>query len=119
MEGENRKRLYINAYYVTRHYGGPEEGGWWYDAGRMAAQIPIEVDFKDQSSDDGQYCGLFQNMTNKSEIRVIDYVINHLYDTLGSDAWGSISSVNGGMEIRVALEDHEAESYPAERPHYE
>ncbi len=25
--------VYINAYAVTRHYGGPEEGGWHYDAG--------------------------------------------------------------------------------------
>lgn len=23
--------MYISKYHVTRHYGGPEEGGWWYD----------------------------------------------------------------------------------------
>ena len=28
---------YVNVYSVTRHYGGPEEGGWWYNAGE-----PIE-----------------------------------------------------------------------------
>jgi len=22
---------WINVYEVTRHYGGPEGGGWWYD----------------------------------------------------------------------------------------
>jgi len=25
--------LYVNAYRVSRAYGGPEEGGWWYDVG--------------------------------------------------------------------------------------
>lgn len=23
--------LYVSEYEVSRHYGGPEEGGWWYD----------------------------------------------------------------------------------------
>ena len=27
--------FYINEYHVTRHYGGPEEGGWYYDAGKL------------------------------------------------------------------------------------
>jgi Zn-finger nucleic acid-binding protein len=28
--------LYVVArYYVDQHYGGPEEGGWWYDAGEL------------------------------------------------------------------------------------
>ena len=28
---------YVNAYLVDRMYGGPEEGGWWFDAG-----VPVE-----------------------------------------------------------------------------
>jgi len=23
--------MFISKYEVSRHYGGPEEGGWWYD----------------------------------------------------------------------------------------
>jgi hypothetical protein len=23
--------VYVNVYRVTREYGGPEEGGWWYE----------------------------------------------------------------------------------------
>ena len=30
-------RTYVNVYAITRHYGGPEEGGWWYNTGE-----PIE-----------------------------------------------------------------------------
>ena len=25
--------FYVNVYEVDRAYGGPEEGGWWYDSG--------------------------------------------------------------------------------------
>ncbi len=26
------ERLFVTEYCVTREYGGPEEGGWWYDS---------------------------------------------------------------------------------------
>jgi len=26
---------WVNVYNVTRAYGGPEEGGWWYDEGEL------------------------------------------------------------------------------------
>ena len=29
----NRKNRYLNVYEVTQQYGGPEEGGWWYNYG--------------------------------------------------------------------------------------
>lgn len=35
--------LYVNAYSVTRHYGGPEEGGWYFNAGEPLASIPIKA----------------------------------------------------------------------------
>ena len=28
-----RKQLWVNVYDITQHYGGPEEGGWYYDRG--------------------------------------------------------------------------------------
>ena len=36
------KIVYINAYSVARCYGGPEEGGWYYDAGTPLASVPIK-----------------------------------------------------------------------------
>lgn len=35
--------LYVNAYLVTSHHGGEEEGGWAYDAGEPLASIPLEA----------------------------------------------------------------------------
>lgn len=29
--------LYLNVYLANRAYGGPEEGGWWYDVGEPLA----------------------------------------------------------------------------------
>lgn len=40
-----RTLMYLNAYRVTRHYGGPEEGGWWYDAGEVLASVPVAAEF--------------------------------------------------------------------------
>lgn len=32
MQQHNKKNLvYVTIYEVSRYYGGPEEGGWWYD----------------------------------------------------------------------------------------
>jgi hypothetical protein len=28
----------VAVYYMTREYGGPEEGGWWYDAGSLCEE---------------------------------------------------------------------------------
>lgn len=30
-EGEKLQRFFVAVSHITRHYGGPEEGGWWYD----------------------------------------------------------------------------------------
>ena len=29
---------YLNEYVTNRAFGGPEEGGWWYDAGTFVAR---------------------------------------------------------------------------------
>lgn len=45
---------YVNAYRVARFYGGPEEGGWWYDGGEPLASIPIEAE---RVKGHGDHCG--------------------------------------------------------------
>lgn len=32
---------FVSVYMVTRCYGGPEEGGWWYDSYELRASLPI------------------------------------------------------------------------------
>lgn len=86
---------YVNAYCVTRHYGGPEEGGWWYNAGEPLASVPI---------DDGQ---------DPEPVR------EHLRSKFSDVNQGNIYSVRGGEEVQVYIEDEFAAYFPRERPHYE
>jgi hypothetical protein len=37
---EQSNERYVNVYAIKRCYGGPEEGGWWFDAGE-----PVECYF--------------------------------------------------------------------------
>lgn len=39
--------LYIAVDHVGQRYGGPEEGGWWYDVGYVEEFEPIRVHFKE------------------------------------------------------------------------
>jgi hypothetical protein len=35
--------LFLNVYAVSRHYGGREEGGWWYNRGEPLASVPLRA----------------------------------------------------------------------------
>lgn len=35
---------WVNVYSVSRCYGGPEEGGWWYDAGECIERMEVAAD---------------------------------------------------------------------------
>lgn len=38
-----REIIYLSVDAITRNYGGPEEGGWWYDEGEAVEQHAIVV----------------------------------------------------------------------------
>lgn len=88
--------VYVNAYEVERCYGGPEEGGWYFNAGYPIASVPV---LKKRAGE----------------------VIDLLEESLGSqyEDNGSIYSVVGGPELNIYVEDHKAEPWPKRRPHYE
>lgn len=33
---------WVVVYEIDREYGGPEEGGWWYDTGRLVASACLD-----------------------------------------------------------------------------
>lgn len=45
---------YINEYSINREYGGPEEGGWWYETGKyitchgIAAAFTLALNIKEE-----------------------------------------------------------------------
>ncbi len=86
------KIRFVTAYEVTRHFGGPEEGGWWYDWYEPIDTVP--------TSDPASMVEVFKT---KYEDRV----------------QGDRFSVLGGVAVSVIIEDQPAESRSTEKPHYE
>lgn len=82
---------YVTAYEVTRHYGGPEEGGWWYDWYHPIETVP----------------------TIRTGV-VKAYLQGKYEDRVEGDRF----SVLGGTAIAVAVEDEPCELATTERPFY-
>jgi len=93
--------LYVNAYAVSRHYGGPEEGGWWYDSGRVLASVPISADASD------------------ADVATIRKALTGLLGWPKDPPSQGRYSVIGGSDFEVYVEDHVGREWPEETPHYE
>ena len=87
--------VWVNVYSITRHYGGPEEGGWWFNSGEVVAST--HADNEEEAQTLRETC-----MANFKELE-----------------WGNIYSVNGGVQIQVNIEDHPGKAWPETTPHYE
>jgi len=126
--------LYVNAYEVTRHYGGPEEGGWYFNHHEPIASIPIKA-ISVAGHDDVCYtCGcarrgdkyptgeLYEECRWGFHLKVVDenqkdMFKDHLESLFGDRREGDIYSVLGGTDVIVCIEDHVGEREP--RPRYE
>lgn len=88
--------VWVNVYLEDRAYGGPEEGGWWYDCASIEESIMCFSEEKARV----KYEEKLKEIAEWNEGR------------------RPISSVlSEGMYI-VKLEQHEGESYPKNRPYY-
>jgi hypothetical protein len=94
---------FITAYSVTRHYGGPEEGGWWYNW--YTPLKTVEVPKK------------HQRMNNRATKAVTAKVeaLKKEFDHINE---GDIYSANGGVLLDVAAEYVKHEFASTEQPHY-
>lgn len=102
---------YVNVYHVDRCYGGPEEGGWYYDAGSPWASIPCindntkgEIDPTHDVAPEtfGVVYSRWRKWCEEENERNPDY-----------------THTNGEGEFRVTIEDHPAKAWPRERVRYE
>lgn len=102
IEPEYTGPYHVVAYEVTREYGGPEEGGWyydWYTSPRLVAKFPTEHDF-------ALDLARKLNADAKEERRQ------------GGQPQGRFS-VLGGADVVYVVERTLGESTSTERPHYE
>lgn len=87
---------FVNVYEVDRCYGGPEEGGWWYDAGQvvLSRQVPDDQ---------------------------IDETVAALEDEYprGRGRYNSGSMLYSGGDYKVLVENEPGADYPETTPHYE
>jgi len=112
----NHGRQYVSVYEVQRAYGGPEEGGWWYDVYSLVDTVPVatrkaglevrkflEEKYKEQNEITGPLSSSkgFENLPEGTE----DYQIPRGF---AGDA----------SEIAVFLEDTPGENATKERPSY-
>lgn len=88
---------FANAYSANRLYGGPEEGGWWYDSGRPVASIP------------------FPEGDDEVRDRWMDYLQKHV----GWTSEHGTGSVLGHDVFEQRVEEQFAEPFPEARPRYE
>ena len=95
-------RYSVAVYEVDRAYGGPEEGGWWYDCGDL-----VRVAKRFRSEDDAwDYCN---RLNEKLYSRMEHYGIR-----------SSSSAAYSGGEYRAKVYESAApESFPVERPYWD
>jgi hypothetical protein len=86
------ERKFVTAYEVTRHFGGSEEGGWWYNWYEPINSVPTSTPGAMSDYFKAQY---------------------------GDRAQGDIYSVLGGVAVEVIVERKPCENRTTERPHYE
>lgn len=89
--------LCIVSFYTTqRHYGGPEEGGWWYNWNTHEFSIPT--------------------LYSKENV---EKLIDLYQDKIKEYIYGDIYSVNGGVEGFIQVERIAGSKASTEVPRYE
>lgn len=104
------ERFFLNEYGTNRAYGGPEEGGWWYDTGSFV-----------------KCHGTFDTV---EEARLALSALQPYLTTLreGLDVPGTVTgkfpirfipgSVTNHDYPDARIERHPGRDFPIERPHY-
>jgi hypothetical protein len=95
-EQELPTERWLNAYHVTRQFGGPEEGGWWYNDREPLESCKIETD--------DQIDPLMATLITKHA---------HLHDER------PLGSVLSGGKVEILTENHPGRHTPERVPHYE
>jgi hypothetical protein len=100
-----RVRLWINVYHLAMCYGGPEEGGWWWDRGTPVPGLSRSFSTRRRA----------RQKAAAYLARAIDLVVRMHREEFRYD----YESVCGGETYVVRVEEHPPRPFPARRPHYE
>ena len=84
----------VNVYATDMRYGGPEEGGWYYEVGEPVKGI----------------CVFSKKQAIHAALELDEWAL---------EEFGQAYDEYGYTTYRVVYEDKYGEYYPQERPHYE
>lgn len=104
---------YANAYLRWQSYGGPEEGGWYYDEGAHLLTLPYiadEVPLDEQlnrSSLDWDYEIKFDEAARERARELVRKMCKLAGHNVEDE------------RFVIMIEGHPGSDYPSQRPHYE
>jgi hypothetical protein len=102
IEPEETGPWYVVQYGVTRHFGGPEEGGWYYDWHELALPVAtVETSRQDAKT----MCRAMNALAQRDRER--------------EGRHQGRNSVLGGEDIVYVVETTVGSNATTERPHYE
>jgi hypothetical protein len=84
---------FINVYEIFQSYGGPEEGGWWYNVGTLVRSVQVPTALAD-----GYVAMLEKEYPHTGEYYKVNY---------------------SGGDFRTYYDDAPGADFPSEVPHYE
>ena len=99
----DRHNYFVAVYLADRAYGGPEEGGWWYDCGELVRVVRL---FRTEES----ACEYARRLNRKLRSRRVGPNVGR------REKWSMAS--DGEYEAH-AYTDFAPQCFPDRRPHYE
>jgi hypothetical protein len=97
----NQSIKFLTVYTVTRHFRGHEEGGWWTDHYHPHKVLSVPKTYRKKKN--------YTKLKALQDATYNDYL--HLKR-------GNISSVLGGTDVSVFLEDYRHQFATKSVPHY-
>jgi hypothetical protein len=100
----------VAVYLVQRLWGGPEEGGWWYEAGELCTVPELTA-----------FGTTFPTAHEESAVRMASEVQQHLDRdwNVGDHACPLSSVLSAGRFVAQVHDGWPPLAFPAERPRYE
>ena len=121
--------VYVNMYLDGRAYGGPEEGGWYFNHGTPADEWVSEPIYCEEVWGPSiTSFGLPEEEQMETIVKDLHHYFETVYTEIGrAEIWAiennkgrpDIGSVLSEGRFRVQVEHDEARAYPEHTPHYQ
>ena len=89
---------YVALYLIDKAYGGPAEGGWWYEYGILQYKLAVE---------------------GAEEVETAWAALQEIADIENEKRNSDIGQTNSDGRYEVLRYDNEPLNFPSEKPHYE